>query len=198
MNKPQLIFATHNPNKLAEAKQILRDYYEVVGLSELGFHDEIPETASTIHGNAALKAQAIWDRFGMPCFSDDTGLMVDALGGAPGVYSARYAGPEANAAANMEKLLGELRDSNHRTARFVTVIAFIREGVLHPFIGEVEGEIVRDPRGDAGFGYDPIFKPTQSDLTFAQMKPEEKHALSHRGRALKKFLAYLDSTSPAS
>lgn len=197
MNKPQLIFATHNSNKLAEAREILRDYYEVVGLSELGFHDEIPETASTIHGNAALKAQAIWDRFGLPCFSDDTGLMVDALDGEPGVYSARYAGPEANAEANMKKLLHKLGDATHRTARFVTVIAFIRDGVLHPFIGEVEGTIVRDPRGDAGFGYDPIFQPLQSDLTFAQMKPEEKHALSHRGRALKKFLAYLDHTTPA-
>jgi len=193
MNKPKLIFATHNANKLAEAARILSNYYEVVGLAEMGFTADIPETATTLHGNAAIKAQIVWEEFCLPCFSDDSGLMVDALGVEPGVYSARYAGPQANAQANMNLLLEKLEGVEERTAKFVTVIAFIRAGVLYPFSGEVEGVITQVPRGDGGFGYDPIFQPSGHLNTFAEMDPSQKNTMSHRARALQKFIAFLET-----
>lgn len=165
--------------------------YEILSLSEIGCHEEIPETADTLEGNALIKARWIKGRYGYDCFADDTGLMVDALDGAPGVYSARYAGAECDAVANMRLLLKKLEGVEDRRAKFVTVIAMIKDGEERLFTGEVEGSISREPHGTGGFGYDPVFVSRESGKAFAEMTAEGKNAISHRGRAMRKLISYL-------
>jgi XTP/dITP diphosphohydrolase len=190
----ELVFVTNNAHKLAEIRQILGGLYRIKSLADIGFSEEIEETAPDLEGNALLKARHIHDRYGCNCFADDTGLEVDALGGAPGVYSARYAGEDATYADNVNKLLAAMEGSGERSARFRTVIALILDNREHLFEGSVEGAILTETHGSAGFGYDPVFRPEGSELTFAEMNSEEKNRISHRGRAvegLKTFLAGL-------
>lgn len=189
--KKKLVFATNNAHKLEEARQILGDRFEIVSLAELGCHEDIPETAATLEGNALIKARFIHERYGCDCFADDTGLMVDALGGAPGVYSARYAGEHCSAEANMRKLLEEMKDADHRDAHFSTVIALILDNEEHTFEGRVDGTIAREKHGDSGFGYDPVFIEEESGKAFAEMTPDEKNAVSHRGRALARLSNFI-------
>lgn len=185
-----LVLASNNAHKLREIKAICG--CDVKSMAEIGCTDDIPETASTLEGNAQLKARYVADRFGVDCFADDTGLEVEALGGAPGVYSARYAGPGHDSAANMAKLLREMDGKTNRRARFRTVIALCRNGQMQLVEGIVNGVIATEPSGSDGFGYDPIFIPDEANgLTFAQMTPEAKNAISHRGRAMKKLLEIL-------
>lgn len=187
-----IVFATNNPHKLSEVRQIVGDRIKVCSLADINCHEDIPETATTIRGNAEMKARYISEHYGVDCFADDTGLEVDALGGEPGVYSARYAGPACDSKANMAKLLGALGDNPDRQARFRTVIALSRNGEIRCVEGVVEGSITTAPSGSDGFGYDPIFMPDEAGgLTFAQMLPEAKNAISHRGRAISKLLEIL-------
>lgn len=186
-----LIFASHNENKTKEIRPLLPED-NVRSLSDLNFNEDIPETGSTLAENAQIKAETIYKKFGKAVFADDTGLIVPALDGAPGVYSARYAGPEANAEANMDKLLAALKDSQSRDAYFETVICYIdSQGNKHFFSGKVEGEILLQRQGEGGFGYDPIFKAYGYPLSFAEMTAEQKNAVSHRGRALQQFIQFL-------
>lgn len=187
----EIVFATNNAHKLEEIRQILGDRFKVRSLADIGCSEDIPETADTLEGNALLKARYIKEHYGYDCFADDTGLMVDALGGAPGVYSARYAGPGHDSEANMRLLLKNLEGASMRAARFVTVIALIFDSREELFTGSVEGEILTAPRGDGGFGYDPVFLPQGETLTFAQMSAEAKNAISHRARASAKLADYL-------
>jgi XTP/dITP diphosphohydrolase len=168
---------------------------EVISLDQIGCVEDIPETASTLEGNAQIKAEYIWKYFRCDCFSDDTGLEVEALQGAPGVYSARFAGPEGRADANMAKLLGLMEGAESRKARFRTVIALILGGKKYRFEGVVNGKILESPRGLGGFGYDPIFQPEESTLSFAEMPLEEKNKMSHRARAIQKLCAFLENIS---
>jgi XTP/dITP diphosphohydrolase len=186
-----IIFASHNDNKIAEIRAMLPDSITLLGLNDIGFHDEIPETAQTIEGNAILKADYITRKFGHDCFADDTGLEVDALNGAPGVYSARYAGEQKNVEDNMDKLLAELSGKADRNARFKTVIALNLNGSQHLFTGIVEGEITTERQGNQGFGYDPIFQPEGFSKTFAEFSMDEKAAASHRGKAVQKLINFL-------
>ncbi len=187
----ELIFATHNQNKTDEIRAILPQY-NLQSLADISFTDEIEETGKTLKENALIKAQTIFDKLGKACFADDTGLEVDALNGAPGVYSARYAGNEADSEKNMTKLLAELANKDDRSAAFKTVIAYIdAAGASHLFEGTVEGEIVFEKMGDSGFGYDPIFKPAGYEQTFAQMTPIQKNEISHRSRAVALFISFL-------
>lgn len=187
----KFIFASHNDNKTAEIKRLLPKV-EVQSLSEIGFSTEIPETGSTLKENALIKAQTIFDIYKIPVFADDTGLMVEALDGAPGVYSARYAGVAADSEKNMQKLLGALKGEENRAAHFATVIAFIDEsGQEYFFEGRVEGEILKEKTGAGGFGYDPVFKPQGFTQSFAEMNTETKNEISHRGRALQKFIRFI-------
>lgn len=187
----KLVFATHNQNKFKEVQLLLPSHIELLSLTDIGCTKDIAETANTIEGNAALKAEFVRNHFGYDCFADDTGLEVSALDGAPGVYSARYAGPEKNSDANIEKLLRSLKGHEDRSARFKTAIALTigLESVM--FIGLCTGTITRAKRGDKGFGYDPIFMPDGSTQTFAQMSLEEKSSLGHRGKAMRQLIAYL-------
>lgn len=187
----KLVFASNNKNKLQEVKHQLPPEIELLSLEDIGCYEEIPETADTIEGNAVLKANYVTQRFGYNCFADDTGLEVDALNGAPGVYSARYAGEQKDANANMDKLLYELKGIENRAARFKTVIALNIDGEQHLFTGIVEGNITTKKAGEKGFGYDPVFIPNGSELTFAQISLEEKALLSHRGRAIKQLIDFL-------
>ncbi|MDE6006710.1 MAG: RdgB/HAM1 family non-canonical purine NTP pyrophosphatase [Muribaculaceae bacterium] len=187
----RLVFATNNPHKLEEARQILSDKYEIISLGEIGCHDDIEETSETLEGNALIKARYIHDRYGCDCFADDTGLMVDSLNGAPGVYSARYAGENCTPADNVAKLLEEMNGQVNREAHFSTVVALILDGKPHTFEGRVEGRIARHPSGKDGFGYDPVFIEKESGKTFAEMTSAEKNAVSHRGRALRKLSEFL-------
>lgn len=191
MNK--IVFATNNIHKLAEIRDILGDKVEVLSLDDIGFNEEIPETADTLEGNAFQKAEMIHQRTGLDCFADDTGLMVEALDGRPGVYSARYAGEHCSPADNVAKMLREMDGVDNRRARFETVIALIKDGERHSFSGKIEGEILRSPQGEGGFGYDPIFKPLESPVSFASMSEEAKNAISHRGRAVAALADYLKS-----
>ena len=191
----RIVFATNNAHKLSEIRQILGHRIEVLSLSDIGCHADIPETADTLEGNALQKAEYVVDHYHISCFADDTGLEVDALGGAPGIYSARYAGEGHDSEANMSKLLGELGENNNRKARFRTVIALItldgdhRE--VNTFEGIVEGQITRERHGGEGFGYDPIFQPDGYDQTFAQLGMEIKNHISHRARATEKLARFL-------
>lgn len=185
--------ATNNAHKLEEIRRIAGDSLEVLSLADIGCHDDIPETGSTLEENALIKARWIKEKYGYDCFADDTGLEVDALGGAPGVYSARYAGESCDSSANMARLLRELEgvEAAKRTARFRTVIALIRKGETKLVEGRVDGVITTEAAGDSGFGYDPIFMPEGSGLTFAQMDADAKNAISHRGRATAALLECL-------
>lgn len=187
----KLVFATNNQHKLEEVRAVLADKLEIVSLNELGCFDDIPETADTLEGNALIKAQYIYEKFGLDCFADDTGLEVDALGGEPGVYSARYAGEDSNAQNNMHKLLKNLGENSNRTAHFRTVIALIEGDEIRYFEGKINGKIAYEPRGDAGFGYDPIFIPECYNISFAEIGAEVKNTISHRALAVGKLTEYL-------
>lgn len=198
MQLPQtIVFATNNAHKLEEVRAILGSRCQVLSLAEIDCHDDIPETADTLDGNAIIKARWVKDRYGYDCFADDTGLEVDALDGAPGVKSARYAaeaggGTDHDSKANMRLLLRNLEGEEKRTARFRTVIALICDGCEYTFEGKVEGVITTSPRGVDGFGYDPVFLPEGETLTFAEMSAAEKNSLSHRRRALDAMLVAID------
>lgn len=191
MEKRTIVFATNNAHKLGELRGIAGEEWNIVSLAEIGCHDDIPETADTLEGNALIKARWVKERYGYDCFADDTGLMVDALDGAPGVYSARYAGPGHDSAANMKLLLERMADKDNRNAHFSTVIALVMGGEEHIFEGRVDGTIAREPSGCGGFGYDPVFVPENSGRTFSEMSAEEKNAISHRGRATRKLMEFL-------
>lgn len=191
-----LIMATNNEHKLREIRQILGDKYEVKGLKEIGCLEDIPETSDTLEGNALQKARYVYEHYGLNCFADDTGLEVEALGGAPGIYTARYGsmngyGDSHDSDANIACLLDRLQGAATRKARFRTVIALLQGGKEHLFEGIVEGEILTERRGQDGFGYDPIFAPVETGITFAEMGPVEKNRISHRGRATQKLVAFL-------
>ena len=191
----KIVFATNNPNKLKEIQSLIPKEIEIISLKEIGCNEDIPETGDTLEANAFQKAHYIKDNFNYDCFADDTGLEIDELNGDPGVYSARYAGPERNANANMNKVLNELKGKKNRKAQFRTAIALILKGEEHLFEGKVEGYISKDKQGNEGFGYDPIFIPENDIRSFAQMSMQEKGAISHRGRAVKKLVAYLNKIS---
>ena len=189
----RLIFATNNKHKLEEMRAILGGKVELLSLADIDCHDDIPETADTLEGNALIKARYIYDKYGCSCFADDTGLEVDALGGEPGVYSARYAGENNDSEANMRKLLQNLTGKSERSAQFRTVIALIIEGEEFLFDGIVRGRISEERMGSAGFGYDPIFIPDGYEESFAQMAAEQKNAISHRSRAASALNDYLET-----
>lgn len=187
----KLIFATHNSNKAFEIQKLLPEYFQVLTLDNIDFHEEIPENEPTIEGNSAFKAQFIFNEFAMNCFADDTGLEIEALNGKPGVHSARYAGENKNSDANIERVLEELNGIENRNARFKTVITLIIDGEEYIFEGIVNGRIINGKRGTNGFGYDPIFIPENEKRTFAEMELSEKNKFSHRARALEKMIAFL-------
>lgn len=188
----KIVFATNNAHKLSEIRSILGDEYEILSLRDINCDVDIPETASTLEGNAEIKVRYIKEHFGYDCFADDTGLEVDALNGAPGVFSARYAGPEHDSLKNMNLLLKNMSDKTDRKARFRTVITLLIDNQLTLMDGVVEGEITLQPQGDNGFGYDPIFSPEGFDVTFAQMDSSIKNKISHRARATEKLIEYLN------
>ena len=187
----KLVFATHNENKFKEVEVLLPEYIELLSLSDLNSDKDIPETAETLEGNAKIKADYVTKTYGLPCFSDDTGLLVDALYGAPGVYSARYAGMQKNASDNMNKLLSNLEGVKNRSARFQTSIALNLNQETIFFEGVVEGKITTAKSGEKGFGYDPIFQPEGYQKTFAELSLEIKNQISHRGKAIQKLVSYL-------
>ena len=188
----KIVFATNNAHKLDEIRSIAGESLEVLSLSDIGCHADIPENENTLEGNALAKASYVIEHYGYDCFADDTGLEVEALSGAPGVHSARFApGTDHDSQANMTYLLSLLEGKENRKARFRTVIALIAGKEETLLDGIVEGEILKSPQGNSGFGYDPVFKPNESDRTFAQMTAEEKNAISHRGRATSKLLKKL-------
>ncbi len=187
----KLIFATNNAHKLGEVQALLGEAFELVTLRECGITEDIPETADTLEGNALQKARYVYSKTGLDCFADDTGLEVDALGGEPGVHSARYATDGHDFAANNRLLLKNLEGVEERTARFRTVIALILDGVEYTFEGRVEGTIATSESGSEGFGYDPLFVPSGEIITFAQMSAQAKNAISHRGRAVAKLVDFL-------
>ena len=191
----KLVFATNNTHKLSEVQSILNTNYEIISLKELDCFEDIPETANTLEGNALLKAKYIYDKFKIACIADDTGLEIDALGGEPGVFSARYAGENNDAQKNMEKVLNLLGKNNNRTARFRTVIALIYDEKNVFFEGKIEGNIALQPKGNSGFGYDPIFVPVGYNLSFAELGVDEKNKISHRAIAIEKLTEYLNAQS---
>lgn len=187
----KLVFVTNNAHKLEEVKAILGNAFDVLSLKDIACYDEIPETADTLEGNALLKARYVYDKYGLDCFADDTGLEIDALGGAPGVYSARFAGEENDAKKNMHKVLTLMEGKEDRNACFRTVIALIQQGDMRYFEGKICGKIAREPYGNAGFGYDPVFVPEGYSESFAQLPAEEKNKISHRAKAVEKLIGYL-------
>ncbi|MBQ8450600.1 MAG: non-canonical purine NTP diphosphatase [Bacteroidaceae bacterium] len=189
----KLVFATNNKHKLQEVRDIIGSGVEILSLADINCNDDIPETADTLDGNALIKARYIYEKYNLNCFADDTGLEVDALDGAPGVYSARYAGDEHDSEANMRKLLENLTGKNNRDAQFRTVIALIIDGEEKLFNGIVKGRITEEKRGDSGFGYDPIFVPEGYSESFAQMDSSTKNSISHRYRATKQLSDYLEA-----
>lgn len=186
--KIQLVFATNNKNKIKEIKSLLPSHLEILSLEEIGCYEDIPETSATIEGNAHQKAAFVKENFGYDCFADDTGLEVEALNGAPGVFSARYSGPGKNSEANVQKLLKELENKQNRAARFKTVIALHIEEKTYSFEGICSGSITTSAKGKEGFGYDPVFQPEGYSRTFAEMTLSEKSEISHRARATRKFI----------
>lgn len=192
----EIIFATHNRHKFKEVEALIPSSIKLISLWDLGFNQEIPEEGETLEANALSKATTLYQKFNANVIADDTALEVDALNGAPGVMSARYAGPNCNSTDNMTKLLKELGDNKERSARFITVVALIYNGKEHLFRGVLEGEIITTPQGDNGFGYDPIFKPEGSTLTLAQIGDEEKNRISHRAKALEKLNHFLKTLFP--
>lgn len=189
----KIVFATNNKHKLDEVRKITAGKTEIVSLQEIGCHDDIPETADTLEGNALLKANYIKNKFGLDCFADDTGLEVEALDNAPGVYSARYAGTAHDSEANMRKLLAEMEGKENRKARFRTVIALVRGEETHLFEGIVKGRIETVKKGENGFGYDPIFVPEGYTQTFAELGDAIKNKISHRAEAVRKLNDYLST-----
>ena len=190
MKVNKIVFATGNPNKLKEIKSAIKSF-EIVGLRDLGITEEIPETGDTLKKNALQKAKYVYDKTGLDCFSDDTGLEIEALNYRPGVYSAMYAGPDCNAENNMRKVLEELGEAPNRNAQFKTVIALILQGKEYFFEGLVSGEILKEKTGKDGFGYDPIFRPVGYKESFAEMSIAQKNEISHRGLAVKKLVKFL-------
>ncbi len=191
----KLIFATNNRHKLSEVEAILGGRVELVSLAECGITEDIPETSDTIAGNALQKARYVYEKTGADCFADDTGLEVDALDGAPGVHSARYATDGHDFAANRELLMRNMADKSDRRARFRTVVALVLGGEEFLFEGVVEGEVTREERGEGGFGYDPMFRPEGYEQTFSELSPEEKNSISHRGRAVTALARFLNTGS---
>lgn len=189
--RKKFVFATNNAHKLEEVTAILKNKVELLSLNDINCHVDIPETADTLEGNASLKAQYIFTNYQLDCFADDTGLEVDALNGAPGVYSARYAGDAHNSEANMKKLLQDMEGIENRKAQFRTVFALIIDGKEHLFEGIIKGEITKNRRGTTGFGYDPIFIPEGYTQTFAEMGSELKNKISHRALATEKLCKFL-------
>lgn len=187
----KIVFATHNRHKVEEVQAVLGPSFQLVTAAEAGITAEIPETQPTIEGNASQKARYVYEHTGLNCFADDTGLEVEALDGAPGVYSARYAGEHVSYGDNNALLIKNLDGKSNRRARFRTVISLIVDGREHLFEGTVEGVIATEPHGDGGFGYDPLFIPDGYTTTFAEMSPEAKNGISHRGRAVAKLAAFL-------
>ncbi|MBP6038954.1 MAG: non-canonical purine NTP diphosphatase [Flavobacterium sp.] len=187
----QLVFASNNKNKIKEIQALVADTIQIISLEDIGCTEDIPETAETIEGNAILKANYVTEKYGYPCFADDTGLEVDALNGAPGVYSARYAGEQKDANDNMDKLLLELKDKSNRKANFKTVICLNLNGTQQLFTGIINGKIIDEKIGTNGFGYDPIFIAEGHQKTFAQLTLEEKAHISHRGIAVAQLIAFL-------
>ena len=187
----QLVFATNNAHKLDEVRNILGDTFEILGMAQIGCHDDIEETADTFAGNALIKARYIKEKYGYDCFADDSGLEIEALGGVPGVYSARFAGEGHNSEKNMDKVLSLMQGKSNRNARFCTVVALVTGEGEYTFEGEIKGEILDERRGEGGFGYDPIFRPENETLTFAEMGDDRKNAISHRARAVKKLAEFL-------
>ncbi|TCK68960.1 XTP/dITP diphosphohydrolase [Winogradskyella wandonensis] len=188
----KLVFATNNLNKLKEVQALVPNHIKLLSLADIGCNEDIPETQPTIEGNAIQKAEYLVKHYGYDCFADDTGLEVEALNGEPGVYSARYAGPQRDANDNMDKLLGYLKEKSSRKAQFKTVIALHLNGELKTFTGICEGEITKEKQGEKGFGYDPIFKAEGYTETFAQISLEEKNKIGHRGKAVKQLIDYLN------
>ena len=189
----QLVFATNNRHKLEEVQAKIQGRLKLLSLDDIGCRDDIEETGLTFSENAAIKSNYIWQKYQLNCFGDDSGLEVDALGGEPGVFSARYAGRHGDHEANMDKVLGKLANTDNRKARFKTVISLIWNGDERFFEGTVEGTIRRERTGNGGFGYDPIFQPDGYDITFAEMSMDEKNSISHRARAMEKLLDFLQS-----
>ena len=187
----KIVFATQNKNKLSEIQAMMPEGIELISLQDLNHTEDIEETGTTLRENALIKARVIYQKYGMNCFADDSGLEVEALDGAPGVYSARYAGEEQIAANNVKKLLDEMKDKENRVACFKTVIALVLNDQEHFFEGAIEGEITYSEMGESGFGYDPVFKPLGYERTFAQMSACEKNAISHRARAVNKLVDFL-------
>jgi len=195
MENKTLVVCTANAGKLEELRLLLPKHLVLRTLEEAGITEDVPETGETLEANALQKARYVHERTGLACVADDTGLEVDALDGAPGVFSARYAGPQRNAADNMKKMLAELDGTSDRRARFRTVIAYIdSDGSEHQFEGEVQGTITHELRGIGGFGYDPIFLPHMSDLTFAELPIEKKNAISHRAQAVWRFARFISES----
>lgn len=188
----QLVFATNNAHKLDEIRAMVGDSFRILSLADIGCHADIPETADTLEGNALIKARYVFDHYGLDCFADDTGLEVEALGGAPGVHTARYAYPDRHdPVANTRKLLAELEGSDNRRAAFRTAIALIQDGKEHLFEGRVDGLIATEERGTEGFGYDPVFIPEDTGKTFAELGIDVKNQISHRARAVQRLCHYL-------
>ncbi len=187
----KIVFATNNKHKLEEVRAVVGDLFEILSLQDIGCDVDIPETADTLEGNALLKAQYVKEHYGYDCFADDTGLEIASLNNAPGVYSARYAGPGRSATDNMTRVLHEMEGEENREARFRTVIAYLRGEEQYLFEGVVEGAIRTTESGATGFGYDPIFEPSGYDITFAEMTLEQKNIISHRGRAMRQFIQFL-------
>ena len=191
MNKIKIVFATNNKNKLSEIRDLISDNIEILSLEDINCFDDLPENQLTLEGNALEKANYIFLKYGYNCFADDTGLEIDALNNEPGVFSARYAGSKCLAEDNINKVLSKLKVCSNRKAKFRTVIALIVDGEENLFSGECHGEIIRAQIGDDGFGYDPIFLPQDSELTFAQMDKFEKGLISHRGISVRKLIEFL-------
>ena len=190
--KKRLVFATNNAHKLEEIRAILGNSIEILSLADIHCHADIPETADTLEGNARQKSRYVYEHYGLDCFADDTGLEVESLGGAPGVYSARYAdGQGHDSQANMNKLLKEMEEKNDRKSQFRTIISLIEKGEERQFEGIVKGQITREKRGESGFGYDPIFQPDGYETTFAELGSDIKNRISHRARAVAALCDYL-------
>ncbi|WP_353121583.1 non-canonical purine NTP diphosphatase [Dysgonomonas capnocytophagoides] len=192
MKKPRkLVFSTNNEHKLEEVKAILEPYYQILSLKDIGDDTDIPETGETLEDNALIKANYLWDTYHTNCFADDTGLEVEALNNAPGVYSARYAGEQKSSTDNVAKLLKELEGKENRNAQFRTVIALIIDGKKYVFEGKIKGIITTSAQGNSGFGYDPVFQPEGYDKTFAELTLADKNEISHRARAVEQLALFL-------
>jgi XTP/dITP diphosphohydrolase len=193
INMKKIVFATSNPNKIREVNEMLGDKFQIIGLKDIGCTEEVPETQDTIKGNALQKARYVKEHYSVDCFSEDTGLEIDALDGAPGVYTARFGGPERSADKNMARVQTELADKANRGGQFKTVIALVLNGEEHVFTGIARGTMRKEKSGEGGFGYDPIFEPDGYDITFAEMDSKEKNKISHRGQAVRDLIEFLEA-----